>query len=147
VLALPVDLVSSAATTIASPFQRSAIKSQNENGKQNDTTPQSTPPSTPRSSSTNLRKIKTESVISQSSASSIKSPSTPTVSSSRASSDGASINDPTDVLETAQTQLDMMQDLLSLELALQLIHLNKDSEKRVQRFISIGFPGRMKHDM
>ncbi|KAI8336839.1 exocyst complex component Sec10-domain-containing protein [Chlamydoabsidia padenii] len=116
VIALPVDLVSSAATTIASPFQRS---------------PQV------------VKKIKTESVMSLSS----PSPSTPTAPSSRTSSDGISMNDPTDILETAQTQLDMMQDFLSLELALQLIHLNKDSEKRVQRFISIGFPGRMKHDI
>lgn len=60
------------------------------------------------------------------------------------SSDG---RNPTDILETAQTQLDMMQDLLSLELALQLVHVNKDSERRVQRFIDIGFPGRMKQNM
>jgi recyclin-1 len=55
--------------------------------------------------------------------------------------------DPNDALETAQTQLDMIQDLLSLELALQLIHYNKDSERRVKRFIDIGFTGRIKHDM
>ncbi|KAI8078622.1 exocyst complex component Sec10-like protein, partial [Halteromyces radiatus] len=120
------------------------------NGKSENVTPQSTPPSTPRSSITNSRKTKTGSMVSISSASSIKSPSTPTASSSpssRPSTDGNSNLDPNDALETAQTQLDMMQDLLSLELALQLIHYNKDSERRVQRFIDIGFPGRMKHDI
>ncbi|CAO3589711.1 unnamed protein product [Absidia cylindrospora] len=150
VIALPVDLVSSAATTIASPFQRSQTAKLQNGKNEEESTPQSTPPSTPRSSTTNTRKIKTQSLTSISSASSIKSPSTPTTSSpsSRLSSDGTNITtDPNDALETAQTQLDMMQDLLSLELALHLIHFNKDSEKRMQRFIGIGFPGRMKHDI
>ncbi|SAM09254.1 hypothetical protein [Absidia glauca] len=147
VIALPVDLVSSAATTIASPFQRSSQTSKLQNGKQDDGTPQSTPPSTPRSSMTTPRKIKTQSVTSLSSVSSIKSPSTPTALSSRRSSHTNSMADPNDALETAQTQLDMIQDLLSLELALQLIHYNKDSERRVKRFIGIGFTGRIKHDI
>lgn len=49
--------------------------------------------------------------------------------------------------KTALHELDMLQDLLSLETVLQLIHVNKDSERRVERFIKIGFPGRMRTDM
>ncbi|KAI8338978.1 exocyst complex component Sec10-like protein [Chlamydoabsidia padenii] len=143
VIALPVDLVSSAATTIASPFQRSSqvVKQQPGDGKQDD----GTSPSTPRSSMTTSRKAKTGSITSLSSVSSTKSPSTPTTLSIGSSSD--SMADANDTLENAQTQLDMIQDLLSLELALQLIHINKDSERRVKRFIGIGFTGRIKQDI
>lgn len=44
-------------------------------------------------------------------------------------------------------ELDMMQDFLSLDTVLQLIHLNKDAERRVEQFLNIGFPGRMQNEM
>ncbi|CAO3644099.1 unnamed protein product [Cunninghamella blakesleeana] len=154
VIALPIDLVSSAATTIASPFQRSTSatninKEDASNVNATNSTPQTTPNSTPRSSITGTRNKKTSSVTSFDSLNSpVPSPKKMTASnntvSRTSSSDG---RNPTDILETAQTQLDMMQDLLSLELALQLVHVNKDSERRVQRFIDIGFPGRMKQNI
>ncbi|CAO3606822.1 unnamed protein product [Cunninghamella echinulata] len=161
VIALPVDLVSSAATTIASPFQRSSsatnINKENEISVVNveNNTSQITPSSTPRSSITGTRNNKKTSSIA--SFDSLNSPTpSPTkksaasnnnnnhIVSRSSSSDGVN---PADLLETAQTQLDMMQDLLSLEVALHLVHVNKDSERRVQRFIDIGFPGRMKQNI
>lgn len=50
-------------------------------------------------------------------------------------------------LEFARQELDMLQNYISLETSLQLIHINKESEHRVQQFIDVGFPGRMKSDM
>ncbi|KAI8374177.1 exocyst complex component Sec10-like protein [Radiomyces spectabilis] len=100
VIALPVDLVSTAATTIASPFQRAGtLPSKGDD------------------------------------AASIKSKGKPKGEELR------------DELEDAQQELNLMQDLLSLEVSLHLIHVNKDSERRVQQFIRIGFPGRMKSDI
>ncbi|KAL0095304.1 exocyst complex component Sec10-domain-containing protein [Phycomyces blakesleeanus] len=117
VIALPIDLVSSAATTIASPFQRSmqfSFKSEDKTANK-------------RASST----------LASSSRNSIPTPTTPETKSL----------EPSDALENAQHELDALQNLLSLSVAVNMIHVNKDSERRVQRFINIGFPGRMKQDI
>ncbi|KAG2207550.1 hypothetical protein INT47_004300 [Mucor saturninus] len=117
VLTLPVDLVSTAATTIASPFQRSNTI----NSKRSSTlSVDSTTPTTPK-------------------------PTTP--SSSLVGRDSSDSKDVAGQLETAKQELDMLQNYLSLEISLQLIHINKESERRVQQFIDIGFPGRMKSDI
>lgn len=99
VLTLPVDLVSSAATTIASPFQRTqhAEKAQ--------------------------------------------------LSMEAPDFDLDTPKEITGQLEVARQELDMLQNYISLETSLQLIHINKESERRIQQFIDIGFPGRMKSDM
>lgn len=131
VIALPVDLVSTAATTIASPFQRSSTASLTKADKRISTTstdsstPQSTPPSTPKVSTS----------INRSS------------SASGLSLDQGYSKDITGQLEFAKQELDMLQNYLSLETSLQLLHINKESERRVQQFIDIKFPGRMKTDM
>ncbi|KAG1151452.1 hypothetical protein G6F37_003438 [Rhizopus arrhizus] len=106
VISLPVDFVSTAATTIASPFQRS-------------------------SSSISQKRSSTNSVSSTA----------PSTASSENTKDAAV------QLEFARQELDMLQDHLSLEISLQLIHINKESERRVEQFIDIGFPGRMKADI
>jgi recyclin-1 len=142
VLTLPVELVSTAATTIASPFQRSSTISSKADKRASgvsvdsaaaaaSATPQSTPPSTPKASTS----------MNRSSSSSAISLDQQTRSSSTYS------KDITGQLEFAKQELDMLQDYLSLEISLQLIHINKESERRVQQFIDIGFPGRMKSDM
>jgi recyclin-1 len=41
----------------------------------------------------------------------------------------------------------LLQNYISLETSLQIIHINKESESRIQQFINVGFPGRMKSDM
>ncbi|KAF7726758.1 F-box protein: endocytic membrane traffic, recycling ReCYcling 1 [Apophysomyces ossiformis] len=165
VIALPVDLVSSAATTIASPFQRSSTfsnKTDDSAGRRASIaatesstidSPQSTPPSTPKSSITLSRHGKNSSVHSQSKSTTDRQ-SVNSLESSKHSLKSPTASSPdfknTDVkyaLEDAQHELDMLQNLLSLEVALQLIHVNKDSERRVQRFIRIGFPGRMKSEI
>lgn len=135
VLTLPVDLVSTAATTIASPFQRASTIS-GTNNKRSSTmstdsmaTPQSTPPSTP--------KVSTQMARSSSSSLMDQPPRSPTTYG----------KDVTGQLEFARQELDMLQNYLSLETSLQLIHINKESERRVQQFIDIGFPGRMKADL
>ncbi|GAA5816931.1 hypothetical protein MFLAVUS_010466 [Mucor flavus] len=118
VLALPVDLVSTAATTIASPFQRSNTFTNKHEKKDSTASVESisTPPSTPKVSSSTKR-------------------------------DSSSSIDVNGQLEVAKQELDMLQNYLSLEISLQLIHINKESERRVQQFIDIGFPGRMKLDI
>jgi recyclin-1 len=126
VLTLPVDLVSTAATTIASPFQRSStLTSKRTSTVSVDSiaTPQSTPPSTPKAS-TSMNRNSSSSTLS--------------------TIDGKEV---TGQLEFARQELDLLQNYLSLETSLQLIHINKESERRVQQFIDIGFPGRMKTDM
>ncbi|GAN03326.1 secretion pathway protein Sls2/Rcy1 [Mucor ambiguus] len=135
VLTLPVDLVSTAATTIASPFQRASTVSGTANKRASTlstdsiATPQSTPPSTP--------KVSTQMARSSSSSLMDQSPRSPTTYG----------KDVTGQLEFARQELDMLQNYLSLETSLQLIHINKESERRVQQFIDIGFPGRMKADL
>jgi recyclin-1 len=121
VLALPVDLVSTAATTIASPFQRSNTLTNKHEKKDSTVSVESisTPPSTPKVSS----------------------------STKRDSSSSTTSIDANGQLEVAKQELDMLQNYLSLEISLQLIHINKESERRVQQFVDIGFPGRMKLDM
>lgn len=99
VLTLPVDLVSTAATTIASPFQRAAEK--------------------PKS----------------------------TLATEAPDFDLDTPKEITGQLEVARQELDMLQNYISLETSLQLIHINKEAERRIQQFIDIGFPGRMKADM
>ncbi|KAI8086885.1 exocyst complex component Sec10-like protein [Gilbertella persicaria] len=137
VLTLPVDLVSTAATTIASPFQRASIisgASKSSGDKRSSitsvesiSTSQTTPPSTPKA--TSMNRISSSSTISTEQ---------PRSSFSR---------DVTGQLEFARQELDMLQNYLSLETSLQIIHINKESEGRVQQFIDIGFPGRMKSDI
>ncbi|CAO3652065.1 unnamed protein product [Mucor fragilis] len=135
VLTLPVDLVSTAATTIASPFQRASTVSGTTNKRASTmstdsiATPQSTPPSTP--------KVSTQMARSSSSSLMDQTPRSPTTYG----------KDVTGQLEFARQELDMLQNYLSLETSLQLIHINKESERRVQQFIDIGFPGRMKADL
>ncbi|KAI8647321.1 exocyst complex component Sec10-like protein [Parasitella parasitica] len=136
VLTLPVDLVSTAATTIASPFQRantiSATANKRASAMSTDSmaTPQSTPPSTP--------KVSTQMPRSSSPSLTDQSPKSPSTSYNK---------DITGQLEFARQELDMLQNYISLETSLQLIHINKESERRVQQFIDIGFPGRMKSDL
>ncbi|KAI9258648.1 exocyst complex component Sec10-like protein [Helicostylum pulchrum] len=122
VLALPVDLVSTAATTIVSPFQRSNTFTNKHEKKDSTVSVESisTPPSTPKVSSSTKRD---------------------------SSSSTTSSTDVNGQLEVAKQELDMLQNYLSLEISLQLIHINKESERRVQQFIDIGFPGRMKLDI
>ncbi|CAO3629701.1 unnamed protein product [Mucor hiemalis] len=133
VIALPVDLVSTAATTIASPFQRASTASSKDKRisttSTDSATPQSTPPSTPKAS---------VSINRSSSASGLS------LNNQSDTSDSKDINGQ---LEFAKQELDMLQDYLSLEISLQLIHINKESERRVQQFVDIGFPGRMKSDI
>ncbi|KAI9276957.1 exocyst complex component Sec10-like protein [Phascolomyces articulosus] len=147
VITLPVDLVSTAATTIASPFQRSSSTkpSDIDNSKQSTGSPitgspKSTPPSTP--------KVVTTAAVDGEDSGPL-SPKSPASIHSRQSS-RHSLRSP-DVrsmdLKYAMHELDMMQDLLSLEIVLQLIHVNKDAERRVERFIEIGFPGRMRGEI
>lgn len=134
-MTLPVDLVSTAATTIASPFQRASTISGASNKRSSTistdsmATPQSTPPSTP--------KVSTQMARSSSSSLMDQPPRSPTTYG----------KDVTGQLEFARQELDMLQNYLSLETSLQLIHINKESERRVQQFIDIGFPGRMKADL
>ncbi|KAI8380478.1 exocyst complex component Sec10-like protein [Choanephora cucurbitarum] len=139
VLTLPVDLVSTAATTIVSPFQRASIvsglsKSSSAAEKRSSitsvesvSTSQTTPPPTPKA--TSMNRVSSSSTISTEQ---------PRSSFSR---------DVTGQLEFARQELDLLQNYLSLETSLQLIHINKESERRVQQFIDIGFPGRMKTDI
>lgn len=145
VIALPVDFVSTAATTIASPFQRSntvrnADTSEAANNAPSDS-PQTTPPSTP--------KITTKGVNTPGNASAM-SPKSPVGSLHSRESSRQSLKSP-DVksvdLKFAMHELDKLQELLSLETVLQLIHVNKDSEHRVEQFIKIQFPGRIRNDM
>ncbi|KAI7906714.1 exocyst complex component Sec10-like protein [Cokeromyces recurvatus] len=122
VLILPVDLVSTAATTIASPFQKNAnLNEKRANSIDLIASPQSTPPSTPKTNRYSL-----------------DPPRSPTVAY------GKEIRGQ---LEFVGQELDMLQNYLSLETSLQLIHVNKESEGRLQQFIDIGFPGRMKTDI
>ncbi|KAG0170900.1 F-box protein: endocytic membrane traffic, recycling ReCYcling 1 [Apophysomyces sp. BC1034] len=159
VIALPIDLVSTAATTIASPFQRSSTfsnKTDDSTGRRTSISatesstiysPQSTPPSTPKSSITLSRHGKSGSIASTSKSAHSRQSSKHSLKSPTASSPDVKNVDLKHALEDAQQELDMLQNLLSLEVALQLIHVNKDSERRVQQFIKIGFPGRMKSDI
>lgn len=132
VLTLPVDLVSTAATTIASPFQRASFLPPKRAALSIEIphsaaeTPQSTPPATPTSSITTHRSDSSDTL-------------TPTKYTNNKEITGQ--------LEFARQELDMLQNYLSLETSLQLIHINKESERRIQQFIDIGFPGRMKIDM
>jgi recyclin-1 len=131
VLTLPVDLVSTAAITIASPFQRASLLPPKRASAALSieiptTTPQSTPPATPTSATIN------------------RSSSSSTLQSETTKSYGKEV---TGQLEFARQELDLLQNYLSLETSLQLIHINKESERRIQQFIDIGFPGRMKADM
>jgi recyclin-1 len=132
-LSLPVDFVSTAAITIASPFQRTSFTKQD-------------------------KRISTQSI--DSSASSTKSiPSSPRVSTNKRSSTpengpasphnrpASPGKDATVQLEFARQELDLLQNYISLETSLQIIHINKESESRIQQFINVGFPGRMKSDM
>lgn len=144
VIALPVDLVSTAATTIASPFQRSnTVKSADTSESANNASdsPQTTPPSTP--------KIVTKEVNASGNPA-VNSPKSPVGSLDSRQSSRQSLKSP-DVksveLGFAMHELDKLQDLLSLETVLQLIHVNKDSEHRVEQFINIRFPGRIRNDV
>ncbi|CDS13111.1 hypothetical protein LRAMOSA05294 [Lichtheimia ramosa] len=110
-ITVPADLVTSAATTIASPFQRSRDESSTSSASKNSDTHSSSPTS-PTSKRSSMLK--------------------------GSSSSPADIRDPD--FKTALHELDTMQDLLSLETVLQLIHVNKDAERRVEKFLQIGFP-------
>ncbi|KAI8981081.1 exocyst complex component Sec10-like protein [Pilobolus umbonatus] len=121
VITLPVDLVSTAATTIASPFQRANVTVKEE----------VKPPSASTSSSLISNKEKNNQPSDKQ-------------SSQNSQNNGKDANIQ---LESARQELDMLQNYISLEISLQLIHINKEAERRVQEFISIGFPGRMKLDI
>ncbi|KAI9316784.1 exocyst complex component Sec10-domain-containing protein [Dichotomocladium elegans] len=110
VITVPVDLFSTAAITIASPFQRS-------------TSDIADTPSPVRSLHSR-----------QSSRQSLQQST-------------ADARTPTSELKTAMHAFDAMQDFLSLDTVLQLIHLNKDAERRMDQLMSIGFPGRMEGDI
>ncbi|KAG1452843.1 hypothetical protein G6F56_007717 [Rhizopus delemar] len=66
----------------------------------------------------------------------------PSISSSISENKDATVQ-----LESARQELDVLQDYISLETSLQIIKINKESERRVEQFIHIGFPGRMKADI
>ena len=149
VIALPVDLVSSAATTIASPFQRTSTVKVSEPDNRKESTdspvsgsPKSTPPTTPKVITTVAFGDEKSSPLSPNSPTSASIQSPQSSRHSVKSSEARSMD-----LGFAMHELDMMQDLLSLETVLQLIHINKDAERRVERFIKIGFPGRMRGEM
>ncbi|KAI8145080.1 exocyst complex component Sec10-like protein [Fennellomyces sp. T-0311] len=145
VIALPVDLVSTAATTIASPFQRSnTIKApEKQNGDSPVSgSPKSTPPSTPKVVTSVAQGDEKASPLSPKSPTSVSMHSRQSSRHSLRSPDVRSVD-----MKYAMHELDMMQDLLSLETVLQLIHVNKDAERRVERFIQIGFPGRMHNEI
>lgn len=146
VMTVPVDLVSSAATTIASPIlstlrsseDTTTTKSPSSLGSpvSEESSLQITPPRTPEVtpitvSSPPPPKNKSLLLSRQSSHQSLRS------------QDTARSAD----LKWAMHELDMMQDFLSLDTVLQLIHLNKDAERRVEQFLNIGFPGRMQNEM
>lgn len=44
-------------------------------------------------------------------------------------------------LNYARIELDQLQNLLSLDMALQMIHLNKEAERRLERFMLDKFRG------
>ncbi|KAJ8664074.1 hypothetical protein O0I10_000352 [Lichtheimia ornata] len=146
VMTVPVDLVSSAATTIASPIlstlrsseDTTTTKSPSSLGSpvSEESSLQITPPRTPEVtpitvSSPPPPKNKSLLLSRQSSHQSLRS------------QDTARSAD----LKWAMHELDMMQDFLSLDTVLQLIHLNKDAERRVEQFLNIGFPGRMQNEI
>ncbi|KAI7880646.1 hypothetical protein K492DRAFT_237159 [Lichtheimia hyalospora FSU 10163] len=144
VVTLPVDLVSSAATTIASPILSTLRSSEDTTLKSPSTlgsplseeSSQITPPRTPEVtpitvSSPPPPKNKSLLLSRQSSHQSLRSQDTT-----------RSVD-----LKSAMHELDMMQDFLSLDTVLQLIHLNKDAERRVEQLLNIGFPGRMQNEI
>jgi recyclin-1 len=148
--------VSSAATTISSPFQNKAGHSPDVSAANSTpTTPTETPASTPRIPDETLKD-----------SNGLSAPPTPTtiedgdkrksaVETLRKRSSSHTGSRPNSVasvrsdneLNNAMQELDALQHLLSLELCLQLIHINKDAEHRVQRFVKVGFPGRLRTDM
>ncbi|GAB5586782.1 F-box protein: endocytic membrane traffic [Umbelopsis nana] len=157
IVSVPVELVSSAATTISSPFQNRGTHSPDISISDSvATTPTETPsppsiqeesikdanrlsaPPTPSplaSDEGDKKKSAVENVRKRSSSHTGSRPSS--VSSVRSDSE----------LNNAMHELDALQHLLSLELCLQLIHINKDAEQRVQRFVKVGFPGRLRAEV
>ncbi|KAI8883785.1 hypothetical protein K501DRAFT_294473 [Backusella circina FSU 941] len=133
VLTLPVDFVSTAAITIASPFQRTSFSKQDKRAStqslESSALSTKSTPSSPRIS-TNQRSSTPEN--------------TPASPHNRPASPG---KDVTVQLEFARQELDMLQNYISLETSLQIIHINKESESRIQQFINVGFPGRMKSEI
>lgn len=161
IVSVPVELVSSAATSISSPFHRESKGGHSPNISVSTITVENSGPSTPTETASSSPSINDEKEIHR-----LSTPPTPTIEEAgekkktqvdnvrkRSSSHtGSRPNSMSSVrsdneLNTAMHELDALQHLLSLELCLQLIHVNKDAEHRVQRFVKVGFPGRLKTDM
>jgi recyclin-1 len=159
IVSVPVELVSSAATTISSPFHNRGNHSPDVSvsnvsvANSAPATPTDTPSATP-------------SINEEKDANRLSAPPTPTIeeagekkktavdnvrqrSSSHTGSRPSSVSSvrSDNELNNAMHELDALQHLLSLELCLQLIHVNKDAQHRVQRFVKVGFPGRLRADM
>jgi recyclin-1 len=154
---VPVELVSSAATTISSPFQNKPTPSPSPSPDISvDYSAANTPPAEPSTPEIGQEEEKDKKHLSAPPVSVVvedtdkKSPesdrkrsSSQTGSRPNSVSSAKSDNE----LNNAMQELDALQHLLSLELCLQLIHINKDAEHRVQRFVKVGFPGRLRTDV
>ncbi|KAJ2961602.1 hypothetical protein NQZ79_g3109 [Umbelopsis isabellina] len=152
-LSVPVELVSSAATSISSPFQNKFAASPDISV---DNSAANTPPADPSTPEIGQEEEKDKNRLSappvsvvmedtekKSAESGRKRSSSQTESRPNSISSVKSDNE----LNNAMQELDALQHLLSLELCLQLIHINKDAEHRVQRFVKVGFPGRLRTDV
>ncbi|CAM0135915.1 F-box protein: endocytic membrane traffic, recycling ReCYcling 1 [Umbelopsis sp. WA50703] len=155
IVSVPVELVSSAATTISSPFQNKPTPSPSPDISV-DYSAANTPPAEPSTPEIGQEEEKDKKHLSAPPVSVVvedtdkKSPesgrkrsSSQTGSRPNSVSSAKSDNE----LNNAMQELDALQHLLSLELCLQLIHINKDAEHRVQRFVKVGFPGRLRTDV
>jgi recyclin-1 len=162
IVSVPVELVSSAATSISSPFHSRDSKGKHSpNVSISTITVANSGPTTPTETPSSTPSIDDEKELNR-----LSAPPTPTndevgekkktqVDNVRKRSSSHTGSRPSSMmsvrsdneLNSAMHELDALQHLLSLELCLQLIHVNKDAEHRVQRFVKVGFPGRLKVDM
>lgn len=153
IVSVPVELVSSAATTISSPFQTKTTPSLDISV---DTSAANTPPAEPSTPEIGQEEEKDKNRLSSPPVSAVvDEPDKKLAESGRKRSSSQTGSRPISVssvkadkeLNNAMQELDALQHLLSLELCLQLIHINKDAEHRVQRFVKVGFPGRLRTDV
>lgn len=153
IVSVPVELVSSAATTISSPFQNRGTHSPDISVSSSaPTTPTETPstPVIPDTKEANRLSVSSTPITSEEGEK--KKTAVENVRKRSSSHTGSRPSSMSSVrsdneLNNAMQELDALQHLLSLELCLQLIHINKDAEHRVQRFVKVGFPGRLRTEV
>ncbi|KAI9288652.1 exocyst complex component Sec10-domain-containing protein [Umbelopsis sp. AD052] len=160
IVSVPVELVSSAATSISSPFHRESKGGHSPDVSISTTAVANSEPNTPTDSPSSTPTINDEKDDKRLSTATLtndevgekKKTQVDNVRKRSSSHTGSRPNSMSSVrsdneLNNAMHELDALQHLLSLELCLQLIHVNKDAEHRVQRFVKVGFPGRLKTDI